>query len=440
MESVRLAGKNLEHIQEEKDLNTTKFVGYLVDHLAPISLGLATVLFVITLLLPDTFPVGLLRSFSEAAMIGGLADWFAVTALFKHPLRLPIPHTAIIPNNRERIEQSLESMVNIVLSPERIIAFLKEKDLVKRLIGFLDNETNRKKLLDVVGKALTYVLNSIDVEKLTRGSVEFLKERSQALTISEEVCKYLAANRLNRTSVPEKIFSFIVDTLETFVKSKGASKFLKEMIEELIHKHTLASWLKKFKRLDAQDLSDRLVAELSKQLELEIDGKSNKLRDVYEEVYKNLTLQLDNRDSHTSRTLDSWWSGIAEGEGIRHRVLQYLSREISVAIEDLARDESKIKLRIENFLCRHVEALKINPDLQHRTAEWVNEHVFAIVQDNHGFILETARKTLKEFPTKKLVKLIENRVGKDLQYIRVNGAAVGGLVGAAIYCFKSAIL
>ncbi len=410
--------------------------------IAPLSLAFATLGFVCTLFLQNTLFVGILRSFCEAAMVGGLADWFAVVALFRRPLGLPIPHTGIIPRNRAKIEQAIVGMVNTLLPPDTIIARIAQLDLVRRFIAFWGEDAKKKWLVGISGRTLHTVLRRIDVKPAVQILHQFAKAAvaGWAPRISKEVSVYLAANYNKADSVPEKLFDFCIQALTNFIKSSGSAEFLKRALEELLDNVTLTAWLKWFGVLSVQDLSEKIISLVSRQLELEAKKEPNLIRNGYKQLYRNLTRQLYDPRSHTSLTLDRWWDGVVNGKETLNLLEKYLGRYLADALEDLEEDESRIQLHMELALGRLVENLKTDDESRNRASVWINQNLSSFVLSNHGNIAQIVRDTLeKNFSNEKLVSWIEDKVGGDLQYIRLNGALVGGLVGVTIHLVKTVI-
>jgi uncharacterized membrane-anchored protein YjiN (DUF445 family) len=431
----------MEAIQEIEEKEVGRFMISNIRLLAPLSLIFATGGFVCTLFLPSTFFVSILRSFFEAAMIGGLADWFAVVALFRRPLGLPIPHTAIIPRNRAKIEQAIVGMVNTLLPPETIISRIAQLDIVGRFIAFWDEETKRKWFMSILGRTLHTILARIDVKEAALILCEFGKAAATgwAPRISKEAARYLAANYNKAYSTPERLFALCVQALNNFVKSRGSVEFLQRALEELLDTVTLTAWLKWCGVLNSRELSEKIIARVSYGVELELNKEPNLLRDGYKQIYKNVTRQLNDPQSQTSLTLDKWWNGIVNGGDALAVIEKYLRRYLTDALEDLEEDDSRIQANIELALIRLVANLKADSKSRERAATWVNKQLSSLVLTNHSNIAQIVRDTLeKNFSDEKLVRWIEEKVGADLQYIRLNGALVGGLVGVGIFFLRSA--
>lgn len=411
-----------------------------IQYLAPLSLGIATCGFAITFVLPDTFPVGVLRSFCEAAMVGGLADWFAVVALFRRPLGLPIPRTAIIPNNRDKIEQAIVGMVNTLMPPQTIISKIANFDIVGKFIAFYGDEVKRNWLLDLVNRTLHNVLKRVNVKEVASILNEFLGSamKQWAPRISKEICMYLAASYPKPDSIHERIFGFSLKALEDFVRSSDSVQFLTRVLEELLDRDTLTAWLKWFGVLNVPDLSEKIISFVSMQIYLETKKEPNLLRNGYKQLYKNLTRQLNDPMSQTSRTIDSWWDSVVGGPEMETRMEQYLNKYLAATLDDLEEDESRIRLYLQQAIGRFVDDLRTNQESRSRLTRWLNHHLSSLVLSSHGSITDIVRDTLANFSNEKLVSWIEEKVGGDLQYIRLNGALIGGLVGVTIHLVKTA--
>jgi uncharacterized membrane-anchored protein YjiN (DUF445 family) len=150
---------------------------------------------------------------------------------------------------------------------------------------------------------------------------------------------------------------------------------------------------------------------------------------------------LNDPQSHTSLTLDKWWDGVVNGKEALNLVENCLDQYLGDALEDLEDDESRILLHVELAIGRLVDKLKADDESRNRVSLWVNQHLASFVLSNHSNIAQIVKDTLKKnFPNEKLVSWIEDKVGGDLQYIRLNGALVGGLVGLTIHLAKTVLV
>lgn len=417
--------------------------------IAPLSLVIASIGFVVTHFLPGSLFIGILRAFFEAAMVGGLADWFAVVALFKRPLGLPIPHTAIIPSNRAKIEQSIVGMVNTLLPPETIIAQVSRLDIIGIFIHFWGDQItdgkknkNREWLARQVASTIQGILSRMDAKR----TAELLQEhgagaiKAWAPKISTKISIYLAAaaNHEGTDSFKNRLCNGCIQFLAKFVYSEDAKQRLEKSLEGLLKSSFLTKFLNSTKIYSADTLADQIVSYLKKQLELEKKGEPNTLRDGYKEIYNSITRELNNPQSTASVKLDQWWADTLESEEIRNFLQKHLDRYL----EDVryGHYDSRIKDYVERTIDSGVSHLKDDGDARIKVTNWLNRQITNIILANHGHISRMVTNTLqKNFPNEKLVAWIEDKVGADLQYIRLNGAVVGGLVGVAIFLVNSAI-
>src|SRR3954447_16647092 len=198
---------------------------YKSQHLATISLAIMGIGFIITIPLQDSFWGNILQGGFEAGLVGGLADWFAVTALFRHPLGIPIPHTALLPNNRKRVTNGLVSMLKKDwLSKESILEKVKHIPFTEKLSVVIEKkiatETFRKGLMKLFKK----LMNSIDVEKMT----PFVKKqiKSALSDIDMSPILLLISQKLLTEEIEKKALDHTLNKVETYLKKEQTGQKL----------------------------------------------------------------------------------------------------------------------------------------------------------------------------------------------------------------------
>ncbi|HCJ30473.1 MAG TPA: DUF445 domain-containing protein [Pseudomonas sp.] len=395
---------------------------------AGLLLLLAALLYVIATAMEPRHPAwGYLASFAEAAMVGAIADWFAVTALFRHPLGLPIPHTAIIPRSKARIGQNLSTFLTThFLSTPLVLAKLEALDIGGRLANWLRHPANA----EAVGQQLT---------GMARFGVESLHD--------ERVQAFVQAKLINRA--------------RQFDLAPVCGQVLEMLTRQGKHQAMLDEGLIKLDALLQDDdtralVADAITAEVRTLRYLGL-GKAvggwsaNKFVDgvsaVIAEVASDPEHPLRERfDEHVGEYIERLKHDPAyrlELERIVAQLLEHpattdylqtLWRELTDWLQaDLDSPDSRIGKRIVRLTRSLGDSLAA--DTAMRT--WINEQLMgaapSLLERYRGQIGKYIAQRVENWESRELVEQMEQSVGKDLQYIRINGTLVGGLVGLVLH-------
>jgi uncharacterized membrane-anchored protein YjiN (DUF445 family) len=358
------------------------------------------------------------RAFAEAGMIGACADWFAVVALFRHPFGIPIPHTAIVPRSKERIGIAIGRFTaNNFLSPRVLAERIREVDLAGWIARWLAKPENTRNAAQRTTAILQQVLRSMprrDVNafltRATRHGVEAipvapLASRVLALlwahgemqTLVEKAIDYghtaLARNRETiKLKVSQRSYRLIPKWIDAMVADKiiaGATQILEEMREP---SHP---W-----RIELATAVERWIKELATDPDMRARGEELKARLLENPVVVG---QIDAVWEEIEAQLDSVTSS--------NRLFEALEEMLTVVGARLASDA-----RIGDGINR-----------------WLRIAILRAVAPRRAEIAAFIRKVVEKWDSATLVKRIELQVGRDLQYIRINGTLVGGLVGLLIF-------
>jgi uncharacterized membrane-anchored protein YjiN (DUF445 family) len=361
-----------------------------------------------------------LRAFAEAGMIGACADWFAVVALFRHPLGLPIPHTAIVPHNKERIGGAIGRFIsNNFLSPKVLSAKIREVDPAGWMARWLSNPANANRVARRVTTALPQIVRALPRDEINaflaraarsgieaipaaplaskvlsvlwaQGETQALVER--AITIAARILTD-SRDRI-KVTVTQKSSRFIPKWVDAIVADKIVSG-LTQLLEEM--RDPAHPW-----RTELGAAVDKLIDDLATEPEMYARGEAFKAEILYNPVVlqqvNKLWAEIGARlDAHS----DSYINQISDG----------LERAVATLGQRMASDE-QIHAAINKFM--RIAALRI---IAPRRAE-IGAFITQVVE---------------RWDTETLVNRIELQVGRDLQYIRINGTVVGGLVGLIIF-------
>ena len=365
--------------------------------------------------------VGYVRAGAEAAMVGALADWFAVTALFRHPLGLPIPHTAIIPRRKDQIGRSLGEFVQgNFLTRDVIIERIAGVHVGQRLGRWLAVPANAERAAVAITDAM-------------RGTIEVLDDRNV-----QEAIGGLVERRLREVEVAPLLGKAIDVSVEgghhqrlLDAVLKGLASFLEENRGTLRERLQQESpwWV-------PEPIDDRIFNKIFR-------GVQRFLADVEADPDHEVRTAIEARVRLLAERLRDDPEMIAKAEELKHELLSHpevqawlqslwgeLKRAILAAADD---PHSELRRRLREGLVRAGERLATDVQLQAKLEDWVERALAYIVENYRGEVADLIATTVERWDSADTSRRIELQVGRDLQFIRINGTVVGGLAGLAIH-------
>jgi uncharacterized membrane-anchored protein YjiN (DUF445 family) len=412
--------------------------------LAPASLIAAMLLFVATLPFQHVFIGGLLHAFAEASMIGGLADWFAVVALFRHPLGLPIPHTAIIQRHRAKLTGGIIDMVqNRWLTKEVILERISGWNISALLLSVLDSAESRARVLQVMRTALKDALRDVDEHRMADRIAQLLARGMR----TDDILHWL---RLLGERGMEQGWQHIVfsraagqasDWLSTPAVRSVIVRHLHDIAEEYASNpvRRIGKWMaESLNALNYDDLAEAIVRTLGEEFERMREDASHPARADFERWLRGTLEEVETREDLRA-TIDQWRGDLFESGRAADLLRQPVQRLRDWLLEDLERDNSVIMQQLQAAIDRGLQRFTDDALARERLDAWVRERIASLVDRHHDEIGAMVQRNLEKLDDAQLVRQIEEKAGDDLQYIRVNGAIVGGLVGSLIYILKNVV-
>jgi uncharacterized membrane-anchored protein YjiN (DUF445 family) len=368
--------------------------------------------------------LGFARAFAEAAMVGGLADWFAVTALFRHPLGLPIPHTAIIPRNKDRIGDTLALFLkDNFLTPSVVARRMYKVDVAAAIGRFLDNPdvTGEGRLRQGASRLFATILDALDQERLGGMVKSAIGQRLRALDVAPILGQALEAAMKEGRHLPlqKSIIDWAGQTL-------AANEHL---IREMVHER--ANTVLRWTGLD-EDIANAIIKGLHKLLFDMADDPDHPLRAKVNEAFANLAFDMQNDKEMKAKVAQ--WKGVILENSAFQRWMDGLWEQARTSLLKAARDPDAV------LAGKFGEAVRqLGQTLQHdaRLRTTINRFarraaVGATASYGDG-IVRLVSDTVRGWDAHTVTGRLESAVGRDLQYIRVNGTLVGGLVGLTIH-------
>lgn len=385
---------------------------------ASMLLGAAVLLFIIAIY----FKIPMLQAFSEAAMVGGIADWFAVVALFRHPLGIPIWHTAIIPIKKNEIGENLGSFVSEeFLNREKLEIKLDEFNFATKASDWLSQEENANKIANAIAlNIIPGILKTIKDEDIKRFIQVQFREKLEAINFGDWVA--LALEPLQKGNVKDELLTNILEVMSTELSNN------KELIRKKVKQSTpFLSF-----GLADKSISEGIFNGLQEFLD-EAKNPESEIRFKIDEYIHDFLHKVKNSEEMRIKIND-----MILGFTGKKEVQDYISGiwdEIKLSImNDLEkRDESSIKNNIADLIQLFGNGIQEDPVMVDKINNFIKYDLLAVLLNNKKVIGDLISSTVKSWDGKEVSEKLELEIGKDLQYIRINGTLVGGLIGLIIF-------
>ena len=365
--------------------------------------------------------VGYVRAFAEAGMVGALADWFAVTALFHHPLGLKIPHTNLIEKSKEKIGDNLGNfVVSNFLSPQNIRPYIQNLKVSHFIGEWLQKERNSDILVKNISEIVLDILNKLEDESVVKFIGNKAKEMTKDLKINQILgngIEYLLQKNDHQkliTNLSKQIKNYVLENHEMVrerVKSESYT-LIPSFVDDKIAEKITSGLSKYFEEVEENE-THTLRKEITK-----------KLFDFSEELKQNPKYEEE---------LNTMKSDFLSEE----KVQQY-SKDIWISLKktlsgELLQEDSALKNYLKKNIAEFSENVRTDENLQHKIDAFVRYTAYKYILKNTNKFGELISTTVGNWQGKELSEKLELEVGKDLQFIRINGTLVGGLVGLLIY-------
>lgn len=364
--------------------------------------------------------MGYVEAFSEAGMVGALADWFAVTAIFKHPLGIPIPHTNLIERKKDDLGQNLGKFVkDNFLNPENIRPYIEKVNVVKWVSEWLNKPASQKilekEIINLTKKIIsdlqdkeveqflankgTEILREIDFQKISSSGIKYFIDKNEHITLLEillpEIKEYINESQeiiLHRLSENRPFIAFLAGRKISNEVVEGLIKFIDEIESDKEH------FVRKKLTENLQSFSEEIL-----------------VSEQWKEKFEKLKQEVLTEQNLRSYTDDAWQS-------IK-----------SLLLQNLENPNSQLQGYLQSNIQKLSHSLSDNQDISNRINSWVRHFLYRMTLKNSDEVEALISSTVAGWEGKELSEKLELEVGKDLQFIRINGTLVGGFVGLLIY-------
>ncbi len=407
-------------------------------HLATISLTIMGAGFAATIPFQQSLWGMILQGGFEAGLVGGLADWFAVTALFRHPLGIPIPHTALLPKNRKRITATIISMLqNDWLTKSSIKEKIGSIRYTEKLFALFEKEKNSDAVRKTVVAMIRQIVEQIELKKLAHLIEKELK--SQIEQLDSSVYLPILIDQFLKRKYDEKTVDFILNEVEEWANKETTKNRLGQLavdaVENIQADGFMQFALRSFSNIVNADKLGNMIQSLIRKgiasfrdpmnqnrqtLLYSIETKLEKLKDdekINQEL-NQLKAQLLNEWKFEEKIIDSL-------AALRQKALDY--------VESLSFFDNTILPLISDT----VVSLQNDSEKMAQIENWIRSQVFDFVDKNHSKIGSLVEDNLNKLDDATLIDMLETNVGKDLQWIRVNGAICGFLIGLFLVSIRA---
>ncbi|HEV3226089.1 MAG TPA: DUF445 domain-containing protein [Acidimicrobiales bacterium] len=408
-----------EEIRRQRLVVTRRFAGAL--------LAAATAVFILVTLIGASGWLGYVQATAEASMVGGLADWFAVTALFRHPLGIPVPHTAIIPERKDQFGETLGDFIqDSFLTPDTIVARVRGARVSDRLATWLSDRANAERLAGHIADGAVAIADLVKDEDVHATLEAIAREQLDRVALAP------MAGRALRAVTAENRHEDLIDSA-----LRGLFHALEEHADDLRRRFEEKSpwWL-------PGAVEDRIFDRL-------LLGAQTVLRDMTDNHEHGLRVELDARIEKLINDLETSPELRARGEQLKHDLLnqQQLREWVAGAWTELkaqlrasaADPQSELRSRLTDAIVAGGTRLRDDPALKSMVDEGAETAVRYVVERFDGEIAALVTSTIARWDGEETARRLELLLGADLQFIRINGTVVGGVAGLVLHSIAQAL-
>ena len=391
-------------------------------------LVLMAVIFFTTRAFEDDYPwLAWVKAFAEAAMVGGLADWFAVTALFRHPLGLPIPHTAIIPRNKDRIGETLAN-------------FLKENFLIASVVA------RRMRSIDIAGAAGRFLrAPAAEGARIRHGASRLIADIFEGLDDERlgGIVKGAVSSRLRQMEASPLLGAALasainedrhVPMLEATIRWMARALDANEgLIRDMVHRR--ASWILKLAGLDVK-LADAIVEGLRKLTVEMATDPTHPVRIRIEEELAKLANDLQT-DPETRARVEAMKEQLLANKAVAGWLDSLWQKGRESIIRAARNPDAAMAGKLGEVIRSMGATLEQDPRIRAAINQFVRRAAAGLAASYGGSIVKLVSETIRGWDARTITARLESAVGRDLQYIRINGTLVGGLVGVTLHALDA---
>lgn len=379
------------------------------------------------MLVEDHPSFGYVVAFSEAAMVGALADWFAVVALFRHPAGIPIPHTAIIQKNKDRIGENLAAFIKEnFLSRDVLEQKLRSIDFAGWIAGILSDSKKSKEFSGKIVKSLRLVFEGFDDKEMRRMFSDLVMGSLRKINI------YPLFGKIMETMTENNRHQMLLD--EVLLIAEKLIRDNRQKIQDRMKKEN-PWWMPDFVD-DA--IFNKIVNTMEEVLTKVRKQEDHEIRLQFSGAIAKLIDDLKDSESFKNK-MERLKTDFFENQNLKSCFTDLWNDIKGIVLSELNRPEAALKAQLEEVIATFGKSLINNPAVLEKINNWIHTSIVNITTQYADAIITIVSDTVRKWDAEKTSRTIELHIGKDLQWIRINGTIVGGLVGLLIHIFSNVV-
>ncbi|WP_238916102.1 DUF445 domain-containing protein [Clostridium sp. YIM B02555] len=403
----------------------------------------------------DNFTVRMLSFTIEAALVGGIADWFAVTALFNKPLGFPW-HTAIIPKNRDKVIEAVSVMVESeLLSPKFLEGKIQEIHIIDLLIAYIDKHDTKKSIAKLIAKYGQEAMSKINSNEIAGYIEVFLKNKIKSTKISPKL--KMLVDWAIKNGEYDNFLEKIIDGLIVFIKKDSTRVEIYNILNDVVQKRkSETNGLKQMllelsldiaQGTNSLNLKDAAISiqETLLQILINMKDKNDPMYIRLDEMLKENIKKMET-DLVIINSIENWKEEIISKIQLREELQKLIDGTIKITANLPAEIDSyntewgtANNAKIIKWLLIQVNRYWLNFKQDEKIKKWleayIKESIMKVLNAEHHLVGTMVKETLNTFTNEALNEFIESKAGNDLHWIRINGSIVGAVVGVILYLF-----
>lgn len=364
--------------------------------------------------------IGYVKAFCEAAMVGALADWFAVTALFRHPLGLKIPHTNLIESSQASIGENLGDFVTEnFLTPKNIRPYIERLDLATFVANWIEKKDNQLTIENEACHVIEHIISKIDEDVLLKYLTQKAENAIQEIPLQNIASQGILYALENKEL--DRLLDLLIPQIHNYIDNNK-----EEIYQTIIERKPILGLI------GGKSITNQIITGLHSFLEDISESPNHKIKiEIYEKL-ADLAIEI-NDSSEWKEKFDTILSQFLTPDKIEKYTQDFYVSIKNSLISQLKDDTSTLRQYIRNGISDLEQTLKKDKTLQDKINSAIRLSLYKMALNNASEVGTIIKTTVEQWDGKELSEKLELEVGKDLQYIRINGTIIGGLVGLLIY-------
>ena len=405
----------------------------LAKRRAFICLCIAGLVFIVGLFLPTGAGWGVVKATGEAALVGGLADWFAVVALFRRPLGLPIPHTAVIPRSKDQIADGLAEFVKLrFLEPEALVALLQRQEPVLSLANWLTLPENARRLGGYAAAMLRHTLDLVDDQRVKAFIADAVRTVAEKIDLSKGLAA--ALKLLTHEGRHEQLLLDVIGAIQGELDREETRTYIAEMVAAYLKdEHAVVETILPTTWLSGK-AAGAIQAAVLKQLTHIAQAPQSEIRVKVNAAIQKLIENLETDENFLRRGEEIKLQVMANQDFLKYTqelwtdFREWILTDLSKGV-----DQSLLSGKVQDIGLWIGGKLSADEELRRSLEAHLAAFVRALAPELANHLVDHIRDTIRDWDASEMTTQLEQQLGSDLQAIRISGTLVGGLIGALLF-------